>query len=151
MDKLSERDLNKIHKLKQEEQRQELEKVKQRRLEREREREERSQLMELEDRKRENDKFASWQKDEDKFHLQQARLRSQIRISDGRCGHLKRLVFMYAIFFFTYLFLNSVIEVKFNFELLNPKSERRKFFILEQVSVISIKILYQKLGIQYYK
>jgi len=84
LDKLSERDLNKIHKLKQEEQRQELEKVKQRRLEREREREERSQLMELEDRKRENDKFASWQKDEDKFHLQQARLRSQIRISDGR-------------------------------------------------------------------
>ena len=93
MDKLSERDLNKIHRLKQEEQRQELEKVKQRRLEREREREERSQLMELEDRKRENDKFASWQKDEDKFHLQQARLRSQIRISDGRFGHLHNCVF----------------------------------------------------------
>merc|ERR1712029_1215678 len=74
MDKLSERELHKIHKVKQEEQRQELEKVKQRRLEREREREERDQLMELEDRKR----------DEDKFHLQQARLRSQIRISDGR-------------------------------------------------------------------
>ena len=99
MDKLSERDLNKIHKLKQEEQRQELEKVKQRRLEREREREERSQLMELEDRKRENDKFASWQKDEDKFHLQQARLRSQIRISDGRCGHLKQLCFMRSFYF----------------------------------------------------
>jgi|ERR1719419_469303 len=84
MDKLNERELTKIQKVKQEEQRQELEKVKQRRLEREREREERDQLMELEDRKRENDKFASWQRDEDKFHLQQARLRSQIRISDGR-------------------------------------------------------------------
>ena len=58
--------------------------VKQRRLEREREREERDQLMELEDRKRENDKFTQWQRDEDKFHLQQARLRSQIRITDGR-------------------------------------------------------------------
>ena len=84
LDKLDDRELQRIQRVKQEEQRQELEKVKQRRLEREREREERESLLELEERKRENDKFAKWQKDEDEFHLQQARLRSKIRIEDGR-------------------------------------------------------------------
>ena len=84
MDKLDERELERVQRAKQEEQRQELEKVKQRRLEREREREERETLLELEDRKRENDKFSKWRKDEDEFHLQQARLRSKIRIEDGR-------------------------------------------------------------------
>lgn len=84
LDKLDERELQRIQRVKQEEQRQELEKVKQRRLEREREREERESLLELEERKKENDKFAKWQKDEDDFHLQQARLRSKIRIEDGR-------------------------------------------------------------------
>ena len=84
MDKLDDRELQKIHRLQSKEQCQELEKVKQRRLELEREREERAQLLELEERKRENDKFTKWQQDEDKFHLKQARLRSQIRISDGR-------------------------------------------------------------------
>ena len=84
LDKVDERDLQRIQRAKQEEQRQELEKVKQRRLEREREREERESLLELEERQRENDKFMKWQKDEDEFHLQQARLRSKIRIDDGR-------------------------------------------------------------------
>ena len=84
LDKVDERELQRIERAKQVEQRQELEKVKQRRLEREREREERETLLELEERKRENDKFMKWQKDEDDFHLQQARLRSKIRIDDGR-------------------------------------------------------------------
>ena len=41
-------------------------------------------MMELEDRQKENDKFSSWRQNEDEFHLQQARLRSNIRIMDGR-------------------------------------------------------------------
>ena len=53
-------------------------------MERDREREERRNMMELEDRQKENDKFSSWRQNEDEFHLQQARLRSNIRIMDGR-------------------------------------------------------------------
>ena len=41
-------------------------------------------MLELEDRQRENDKYSKWQEDEDKFHLKQAHLRSNIRIVDGR-------------------------------------------------------------------
>ena len=66
------------------EQKQELEKVKQARLMRERERQERQELEELEQRSKESDKFAKWKADEDKFHLNQALLRSTIRIQDGR-------------------------------------------------------------------
>ena len=78
------RDIERMQRAKRNEQRLELEKVKQRRLEREREREERTQLLELEQRQRDNDKFSKWSRDEDDFHLQQARLRSKIRIIDGR-------------------------------------------------------------------
>lgn len=78
------REIERMQRAKRNEQRLELEKVKQRRLEREREREERAQLMELEQRQRDNDKFSKWSRDEDDFHLQQARLRSKIRIIDGR-------------------------------------------------------------------
>jgi hypothetical protein len=84
LDKVDEHSLQKMQRVKFEEQKRELEKVKQRRLEREREREERQSMMDLEDRQRENDKFSKWQEDEDEFHLQQARLRSSIRIVDGR-------------------------------------------------------------------
>lgn len=84
LDKVEDRELLRIQRAKQEEQRRELEKVKQRRMEREREREDRQAQMELEERQRENDKFSKWQQDEDEFHLQQARLRSSIRIQDGR-------------------------------------------------------------------
>ena len=41
-------------------------------------------MLEIEERERENDKFTKWQDEEDQFHLQQARLRSNIRICDGR-------------------------------------------------------------------
>ena len=54
------------------------------RLIREKEREERREMIELEERSRENEKFTKWQQHEDEFHLQQARLRSKIRIEDGR-------------------------------------------------------------------
>ena len=78
------REIERMQRAKRNEQRLELEKVKQRRLEREREREERTKLMELEQRQRDNEKFSKWSRDEDDFHLQQARLRSKIRIIDGR-------------------------------------------------------------------
>ena len=83
-DKIDDHELQRIQRVKFEEQKRELEKVKQRRIEREREREDRQALLEMEDRQREIDKFSKWEKDEDQFHLQQARLRSSIRILDGR-------------------------------------------------------------------
>merc|ERR1711976_613788 len=84
LDKVDDHQLQKMQRAKYEEQKRELEKVKQRRLEREREREDRRAMMEMEERERENDKFTKWQDEEDTFHLQQARLRSNIRILDGR-------------------------------------------------------------------
>ncbi|XP_063626357.1 splicing factor Cactin [Cydia splendana] len=62
----------------------ELEKVKQRRLEREAERAAREAETAAAARAREAAQFDSWARQEDAFHLQQARLRSQIRIRDGR-------------------------------------------------------------------
>ncbi|XP_045527338.1 cactin [Pieris brassicae] len=62
----------------------ELEKVKQRRLEREAERVAREAETAAAARAREAAQFDSWARQEDAFHLQQARLRSQIRIRDGR-------------------------------------------------------------------
>ncbi|GBP55435.1 Cactin [Eumeta japonica] len=62
----------------------ELEKVKQRRLEREAERAARDAEAAAACRAREAAQFHSWARQEDAFHLQQARLRSQIRIRDGR-------------------------------------------------------------------
>ena len=78
------RDIERMQRAKRNEQRLELEKVKQRRLEREREREDRAKDLELEQRQRDNEKFSKWERDEDEFHLKQARLRSKIRIIDGR-------------------------------------------------------------------
>ncbi|GFO45316.1 Cactin-like [Plakobranchus ocellatus] len=62
----------------------ELEKVKKRRLEREREQEEREKEREMLQREKEADYFQAWEKQEDGFHLNQAKLRSTIRIKDGR-------------------------------------------------------------------
>ncbi|XP_033121808.1 cactin-like [Anneissia japonica] len=84
---LKDADANVIKKLsrhKQVENRLELQKVKQRRLEREKEREEREKEMELLQRQREAESFKEWEQQEDNFHLQQAKLRSSIRIKDGR-------------------------------------------------------------------
>lgn len=58
--------------------------VKQRRLEREAERAAREAEAAAAARAREAAQFSSWARQEDAFHLQQARLRSQIRIRDGR-------------------------------------------------------------------
>ena len=110
-----------VEQKKQEEQRQELEKVKQRRLEREREREERESALELEERQRENDKFSKWRKDEDEFHLQQARLRSKIRIDDGRAKPIDLLA-------------------KFNTDVVTPISEMSGEYLLDHYPRLS-KIL----------
>lgn len=62
----------------------ELEKVKSRRLQREAERAARDQDAAAAARAREAAHYSCWQRQEDAFHLQQATLRSQIRIRDGR-------------------------------------------------------------------
>lgn len=40
-------------------------------------------------RSKEAAQFEEWERQEDNFHLDQARLRSHIRIQDGRGKHLK--------------------------------------------------------------
>ncbi|XP_044734936.1 cactin [Chrysoperla carnea] len=69
---------------KQEENKRELEKVKKRRLEREMERQQREEELSMLQRSKEAAQFEEWERQEDKFHLEQARLRSRIRIQDGR-------------------------------------------------------------------
>jgi hypothetical protein len=81
---LSQADLEKIQKMKMMESKLELEKVKRRRLEREREKEQREYDQEMMQREKEAEYFREWEKQEDTFHLQQAKLRSDIRIKDGR-------------------------------------------------------------------
>ncbi|XP_037024510.1 cactin isoform X2 [Bradysia coprophila] len=73
-----------INRQKQMENKSELEKVKKRRQERELERLQREEEMVLLQRSREAAQFEEWERQEDKFHLEQARLRSKIRIQDGR-------------------------------------------------------------------
>ncbi|XP_060805681.1 splicing factor Cactin [Amyelois transitella] len=77
-------ELEALNRQKQLENKIELEKVKQRRLEREAERAAREAEAAAAARAREAQQFSSWARQEDAFHLQQARLRSQIRIRDGR-------------------------------------------------------------------
>ncbi|KAL4660986.1 cactin isoform X1 [Arapaima gigas] len=81
---LSEKDLKERNKHIQEENRRELQKVKQLRLEREREKAMREQELEMLQREKEAEHFKTWAEQEDNFHLQQAKLRSKIRIRDGR-------------------------------------------------------------------
>lgn len=58
--------------------------MKQRRLEKERETQAREEEQQLLQRQKEAEQFQEWGKQEDVFHLEQARLRSKIRITDGR-------------------------------------------------------------------
>ena len=84
LDKVEDSELERMQHAKRTESQRELEKVKQRQEKREREREERQAQRELEDRERENEKFSKWKDDENQFHMHQAKLRSRIRIMDGR-------------------------------------------------------------------
>lgn len=81
---LSEKDLKDRNKRIQEDNRKELQKVKQLRLEREREKAMREQELEMLQREKEAEHFKTWAEQEDNFHLHQAKLRSKIRIRDGR-------------------------------------------------------------------
>lgn len=77
-------ELEMINRQKQMENKSELEKVKKRRQEREQERLQREEETVLLQRSREAAQFQEWERQEDEFHLEQARLRSKIRIQDGR-------------------------------------------------------------------
>ncbi|XP_041060263.1 cactin isoform X2 [Carcharodon carcharias] len=81
---LAEKDLKDRNKQIQEDNRLELQKVKQLRLEREREKALREQELEMLQREKEAEHFKTWAEQEDYFHLQQAKLRSKIRILGGR-------------------------------------------------------------------
>lgn len=81
---LATEEIQKLQKLKMRENKIELEKVKKRRLEREKEREERENERDMMMREKELEYFREWEKQEDSFHLNQAKLRSEIRIKDGR-------------------------------------------------------------------
>ncbi|XP_008581116.1 PREDICTED: cactin [Galeopterus variegatus] len=81
---LEEKELKERNKRIQEDNRLELQKVKQLRLEREREKALREQELETLQREKEAEHFKTWEEQEDNFHLQQAKLRSKIRIRDGR-------------------------------------------------------------------
>ncbi|CAH1114335.1 unnamed protein product [Psylliodes chrysocephalus] len=81
---VSQQDIEARNRLKQEENKRELEKVKKRRLERELERQKREEETQMLQRSKEAAQFEEWERQEDKFHLEQARLRSHIRIQDGR-------------------------------------------------------------------
>ncbi|XP_068605000.1 splicing factor Cactin [Brachionichthys hirsutus] len=81
---LGEKELKERNKCIQEENRRELQKVKQLRLEREREKAMRETELEMLQREKEAEHFKTWAEQEDNFHLHQAKLRSKIRIRDGR-------------------------------------------------------------------
>ncbi|XP_072166596.1 splicing factor Cactin-like [Diadema setosum] len=76
--------MKRMVKRKQIENRLELQKVKQRRIEREKEREQRDKELEELQRAREAEYFKEWERQEDTFHINQAKLRSKVRIKDGR-------------------------------------------------------------------
>lgn len=84
VDKLDEEEVQILNKQKQLEAKKELEKLKKRKEEREREREEREREREFLQRQKEADYHKEWEKQEDSFHLQQVKLRSKIRIEEGR-------------------------------------------------------------------
>ncbi|XP_018564952.1 cactin [Anoplophora glabripennis] len=81
---VSPEELETRNRFKQEENKKELEKVKKRRLERELERQKREEETQMLQRSKEAAQFEEWERQEDQFHLEQARLRSHIRIQDGR-------------------------------------------------------------------
>ncbi|XP_029202325.2 splicing factor Cactin-like [Acropora muricata] len=81
---LKEEETRRLLKIRQQEAKRELEKVKRRRIEREHEKQMREDERELLQREKEANSFKEWADQEDKFHLEQAKLRSKIRIQDGR-------------------------------------------------------------------
>ncbi|GFQ81186.1 cactin [Trichonephila clavata] len=82
--KLSKEEMERRNKQKLEQNKNELEKVKLRRMQREKEREMREEELTRIQRQKEAAQFSEWEKQEDSFHLKQAKLRSKIRIEEGR-------------------------------------------------------------------
>jgi hypothetical protein len=76
----------------------EIEAVKLRRIQREKEMEERREEMMRIQREKEMAQFDEFGKQEDTFHLKQARLRSKIRIRDGRAKPIDHLAQYYDVF-----------------------------------------------------
>lgn len=89
---LLENELKQRSKRVQEDNQRELHKVKQLRLEREREKALREQELELRQREAEAEHFKTWEEQENHFHLQQAKLRADIRIQDGRAKPIDLLI-----------------------------------------------------------
>ncbi|XP_045465411.1 cactin [Harmonia axyridis] len=81
---ITKEELEMRNKFKQGENRRELEKVKKRRMERDLERQRKEEEALIAQRNKEATQFEEWERQEDTFHLEQARLRSHIRIQDGR-------------------------------------------------------------------
>ncbi|XP_058837162.1 splicing factor Cactin [Topomyia yanbarensis] len=81
---LSRKELELLNRKKQQENVIELEKLKKRRQEREHQQQQREDDMYLMQRSKEAAQFDEWQRQEENFHLEQAKLRSKIRIQDGR-------------------------------------------------------------------
>lgn len=81
---LPKKELERINRRKQQENMEELEKIKKRRVEIERQKAEREEETYQQQRMKEATQFDEWQRQEEKFHLEQAKLRSKIRINDGR-------------------------------------------------------------------
>lgn len=91
-------DVERENRMKLEETKRELEKVKQRRLEREKEREEHQEEMNRSQREKEMVQFKEWEKQEDGFHLRQAKLRSKLRIKEGRAKPIDILARYFDVF-----------------------------------------------------
>lgn len=89
--KLTEAQIEERERLRQAEMKRELEKVKRRRIEREREKEARDNEMSMLQRLKEAEMFKEWEQQEDQFHLEQAKLRSSIRIESGRAKPIDML------------------------------------------------------------
>jgi hypothetical protein len=81
---LTRKEIEMLNKRKKIENIEELEKLKKRRLEREAQRQEREDEMYQQQRAKEAAQFHEWEAQEENFHLEQARLRSKIRIQNGR-------------------------------------------------------------------
>ncbi|XP_044757904.1 cactin [Coccinella septempunctata] len=81
---ITKEELEMRNKFKQEENKRELEKVKKRRMERDLEKQRKEEEALIAQRNKEATQFEEWERQEDTFHLEQARLRSHIRIQDGR-------------------------------------------------------------------
>ncbi|XP_022110580.1 cactin-like [Acanthaster planci] len=120
---------------KQVENRLELQKVKQRRIEREKEREQREKELEELQRMREAESFKEWEKQEDSFHLNQAKLRSKIRIQDGRAKPIDLLA----------QYVSADLDDDLSVEMQEPYNVLRGLTIIDLEDLLEDIIVYKEL------